>query len=79
MTLEEIKTKTKRFKKMSDEQLLRIIDGVPPDNSYPMLERFEAQIELHKRKMKSERRMICMTFIILALTAYLAYKEFTKR
>jgi hypothetical protein len=76
---EEVKEKTKHFKSMTDEQLLRIVNSMPTDNEYNGLERFEAEIELHKRQKKPDRLMLIMTFIILVLTGYLAYKEFTKR
>ncbi len=80
MEREEVIKSTKHFRKLEDKQLLRIIDGIPPDGgNYNGLERHEAEVELHRRKGRSDNWMLAMTAAILILTLYLAYKEFTQR
>lgn len=80
MEREEVIESTKHFKDMEDDQLLRIIDGIPPEHdNYNGLQRHEAEVELQRRKGRTDKWMLFMTAIILVLTFYLSYKEFTKR
>jgi hypothetical protein len=70
MTPDKVKEKTRHFKNMTYEQLLRIIANMPPDNKYDGMERFEAEIELHKRNKKPKKIEIYIAIVTsLALGA----------
>ncbi len=60
--------------KMTDEQLMQY------ESHFAVSQPFKdkARFILHKRKTKKDNCMIALTVVILILTAYLAYREFTK-
>jgi len=59
---------------MSDEKLIEYVNNP----NVPISLQSKARAILHKRKNSKDNFMIGLTVLIFILTAYLAYREFTK-
>lgn len=78
MTEEELRASIEEIKKMPTEKLYRIKDVMHCDRNYNGIERDEAELEIFRRKERSNKLMLIMTGIILGLTMLLAVNEAIK-